>query len=70
MATIYSFSIVRSSTPEFAERVPYCSAILENESGERFAALLDGYTDGMDVQVGQEVRETGTSPDGKALYAL
>ena len=63
MAKIYTYSILRSSTEAFADRLPYCSAILELDDGSRVAALLDGYTDDMPVEIGMEVKAVET-PDG------
>ena len=56
MAKIYTYSILRSSTEAFADHIPYCSAILELENGSHVAALLDGYADGMTVEIGMEVK--------------
>ena len=61
MAKIYTYSILRSSTEAFADRLPYCSAILELEDGSHVAALLDGYVDGMTVEIGMEVKNMGTA---------
>ncbi len=63
MAKIYTYSILRSSTEAFADRIPYCSAILELEDGCHVAALLDGYIDGMTVEIGMEVKVVET-PNG------
>ena len=63
MAKIFTYSILRSSTEAFADRLPYCSAILEMEDGSHVAALLDGYVDGMTVEIGMEVKTVET-PDG------
>ncbi|CAK7060313.1 MAG: hypothetical protein DELT_01404 [Desulfovibrio sp.] len=68
--TIYTYSIVYSSTEDFKDKTPYLTAILENEKGERFASLVDGFTEGMDVAVGQEVKYTGDNACGKATYSL
>ena len=69
-ATIYTYSVVYSSTEEFKDKTPYLTAILENEKGERFASLVDGYKDGAAVAVGQEVTYTGEDENGKATYSL
>ena len=68
MAKIYTYSILRSSTEAFADRLPYCSAILELEDGSHVAALLDGYVDGMTVEIGMEVKNIGTDEEPK--YSL
>lgn len=61
MAKIFTYSILRSSTEAFADRLPYCSAILELEDGSHVAALLDGYVDGMTVEIGMEVKAIETA---------
>ena len=68
MAKIFTYSILRSSTEAFADRLPYCSAILEMEDGSHVAALLDGYVDGMTVEIGMEVKNIGTEEEPK--YSL
>ena len=67
---IYTYSILHSTSEEFKDRVPYVCAILERSNGERFASLLDGYKDGVKVDIGQVVRATGQDSTGKTTYAL
>lgn len=31
-AKIYTYTILRSSTPAFIDKIPYCSSILESEA--------------------------------------
>ena len=69
-AKIYTFSILRSSTDAFADKVPYCSAIVEFENGARLAALLDGYSDGIDVSIGQTVTFLGADIAGNDIFVL
>ena len=65
--SIYTYTIVRSSTADFAGRVPYCTTILQRPDGTRFAALVDGYHEGDQIRVGQPVRCV-TGEDGSARY--
>ena len=67
---IYTYSILSSSSQEFKDRVPYIAAILERGNGERFASLVDGYTAGTAIAIGQEVRCTGRDATGKDTYAI
>ena len=69
MAKIFTYSILRSSTEAFADRLPYCSAILELEDGSHVAALVDGYVDGMTVEIGMEVKKVEAT-DGTVAYSL
>ena len=62
-ARIYSYTIIRSATAQFADRVPYCVAVLELPDGSHVSALVEGFTDGMAIQIGQPVR---TIPDSDA----
>lgn len=53
---IYSYTIIRSSTKDFADKVPYCAAIIEMEDGTKKEVFLDGYTDGMEIHIGATVK--------------
>lgn len=61
---IYTFSIIRVATEDFADKVPYCTGIIEYPNGERKAAFIDGYKDGMNVSIGQEVQFLGKLENG------
>jgi uncharacterized OB-fold protein len=67
---IYTYSILFSSSQEFKDKVPYVAAILERADGERFASLLDGYKDGVSIEIGQEVHAAGKDAAGQTTYAL
>lgn len=67
---IYTYSILYSTFPIFTEKLPYVSAILEREDGVRFPSLLEGFTEGMEVNIGQEVKYLGTNEEGKETYSL
>lgn len=70
MVKIYTFSILYSTFPAFTEKLPYVSALLENEDGTRFPSLLEGYVEGMEVKIGQEVKYLGTNEQGQERYSL
>ena len=65
--SIYTYTIVRSSTADFAGRVPYCTTILQRADGTRFPALVEGYREGDQIRVGQPVRCI-TGGDGGTYY--
>jgi uncharacterized OB-fold protein len=65
---IYSYSIVYSSTEDFADRVPYACAILEDDQGERVSCILEGYREGIEIKIGAPVREVEN--DGNTTYSL
>lgn len=69
-AKIYTYTVIRSSTEQFADKVPYVVAILEQNDGNRFTAFVDGYKDGMDVKIGQEVKLSGKDDAGKDIYSF
>ena len=54
-ATIHTYTVIRVAPPEYAERAPYCVAVLESPEGSLFTAWGDGYQDGMQVSIGQVV---------------
>lgn len=68
--TIYTYSILYSTTEAFADKLPYVSAILEREDGSRFASLLGGFVQGMEIKIGQAVKYLGEDEQGKASYSL
>lgn len=70
MLRIYTYSIVYSAAEQFQDRTPYCSAILEDETGARFAALLADYADGMEVQIGQAVYPVSAAEGTPDEYCL
>ena len=61
---IYTYTIIRVATEEFSDKVPYCTGIVEFPSGKREAALIHGYEDGMNVNIGQEVYFLGQLENG------
>ncbi len=67
---IYTYSILRSTTPAFLNRIPYLSAIIEREDGTRFASLLEGYADGSQVKIDRPVISAGTDKNGRELFKL
>jgi uncharacterized OB-fold protein len=55
---IYSYTIVHSAAVEFAGRIPYVCAIIEDEDKKRTSCILEGWKEGMPVQIGMPVKET------------
>ncbi|MCL2368295.1 MAG: OB-fold domain-containing protein, partial [Oscillospiraceae bacterium] len=54
-ANIYSYTVIRSTTEAFVPKLPYVVALLEDEGGRRFTAFVEGYEEGMALQIGQTV---------------
>lgn len=70
MVKIYSFSILYSTFPAFTDKLPYVSALLEKEDGTRFPCLLEGFEEGMEVKINQEVKYLGINEKGQERYSL
>ncbi|WP_084235208.1 OB-fold domain-containing protein [Papillibacter cinnamivorans] len=68
--TIYTYSVLYSSFGPFVNKVPYVSAILEQEDGSRFPSLLEGFAPEMKIRVGQEVFRLGKNEQGLERYSL
>lgn len=69
-ASIYTYSVLYSSTEDFKDKTPYLTAILQDAEGNRFASLVEGFSDGMEIAIGQEVYCTGRNADEKDVYSL
>ena len=52
---IYTYTIIRSASKEFKDRVPYCSAILEDDKGRRSVQMVEGCTDGKKTVIGKKL---------------
>lgn len=69
-AQIYTYSIINSAAAEFADKVPYVVALLENEADGRFAAFIKGYKPEMQITIGQEVEFAEKDQTGKEVYTF
>ncbi len=67
-AQIYSFTIVRTAAAGFVDRAPYCVAILQTPEGSRVTAMVEGYEEGMGIEVGQSVQARPDPETGAARY--
>ena len=66
---IYSYSVLRSASLDFQDKVPYLVAVLEDEHGNRKSEFVHGYVDGMTIKINDPVlAETGA--DGTEIYKL
>jgi uncharacterized OB-fold protein len=66
---IYSYTILRSAAVEFAARVPYVCAIIEDADGKRASCILEGWKKGTPVQIGMGVKEI-EGKDGKLGFSV
>lgn len=67
---IYTYSILRSTTDKFMHLLPYVAAIIEFEDGHKAPVLLEGYKEGTEVRIGQEVKYIGESDSGEPKFSL
>ena len=54
-ATIYSYSVIYSSTFDFQDKTPYLCAVLETSPENRLVSFIEGYKEGTEVKIGQQV---------------
>ena len=66
-AKIYTYTIIYSSTEEFKDKTPYAAGIVEIEQG-KVAALIEGYKDGLKIEIGMEVDFSHLDAKGNAIY--
>lgn len=67
---IYSYTVMRSSTIDFQDKVPYLVAILKDENSNlRHTEYINGYKDGMVINIGDTVYGTINS-DGEESFSL
>lgn len=69
-AEIYTWTVINSSTEAFKGRVPYLAAIVSKPDGTRVAALVDGWSVGMPVDIGAPVVLAGEDALGNPVYRL
>ena len=67
-ANIYSYTVIRSTTEAFVPKLPYVVALLEDENAQRFTAFVEGYTEGMELQIGQAVNFSHEDEAGRKVF--
>ncbi len=53
---IYSYTVIRTATADFADLVPYCAVLIEMSDGSKKEVLLDEYSDDMEIRIGTPVK--------------
>jgi uncharacterized OB-fold protein len=66
-ATIYTYTVIRSSTIDFKDKTPYVAGIVESEEG-KIAALIEGYQEGMPISIGQTVVFSHLDAKGNKVF--
>ena len=56
---IYTFSVLENTFDEYADKLPYAVAIVEDEDGKRYSANILNYEPGQKIEVGMEVKAVG-----------
>lgn len=69
-ARIYSHTVIRTPSAEFADLAPYCVAVLELADGRRVCARVEGYRDGMPVAIGDPVRHVPGSEGREDTFSF
>ena len=68
--TIHSYTVMRSSTLDFQDKVPYLVAILNDNSTElKQTEYIHGYEDGKVVKIGDTVCAT-VNKNGEKIFSL
>ncbi len=67
-AKIYTYSIINSASADFVDKVPYVVAILEDPAGKKFASFIEGYKEGLNVEIGMDVELVKEDEAGRAIY--
>ena len=67
-AKIYTYTIVRSASEDFVDKVPYAIAVLEDQNGKKFSSRIEGYKENMNVAVGHEVSFLEFDQAGSPIY--
>lgn len=67
-AQIYTYSIIYSASLDFAEKVPFVVAVLENQEDDRFMSYIEGYEKGQEIEIGTEVEFLKLNDDGNPIY--
>lgn len=66
---IHTFTIIRSSTPEFMDKIPYLVGIIDY-NGKKTASFIDGYNNSKQIRVGNEVTFVKYDDSGRPVFCL
>jgi len=67
-ATIYTYTIIYSSTEAFKDKTPYVVGIVEKPDGTKTAALIEGYKENMPIAIGIPVVFDRADQGGNPVY--
>ena len=65
--TIFTYSVIRSGAAGFQERIPYLLALVEENRQVRMTQV-EGYRDGSEVRIGEEVEFVAEDGKGNPVY--
>lgn len=66
---IYTYSIIHIGPTNLSKQVPYVVAVVEDEDG-RFLTRIDGFMEGLDIQIGSEVEFLRNDEMGRPIYSI
>jgi uncharacterized OB-fold protein len=67
---LYSYTIIRTSGADFADKTPYLSGLIEDETSVRKVVYLGAYTEGTKVNLGACVKFKQISESGLEEFTL
>lgn len=65
---IYSYSVIYSAAEAFKEKAPYVIALIEAEGIPRHMAQIEGYREGMAIEIGMKAELAGKDGSGNRVY--
>lgn len=65
---IYTYSVIYSAAEAFKEKTPYVIAIIEADGTPRHMAQIEGYREGMPIEIGMSVELSGEDKAGNRIY--
>jgi uncharacterized OB-fold protein len=69
-SSIYSYTVINSTTEAFKDQTPYLVAIVTRADGSRVAARVEGYTPDKQIHIGETVERAGTDASGNEFFRL
>ncbi len=67
---IYTYTIVYSAAEAFKDEVPYALALVDEDGGERRLARIQGYREGVKIDIGMPVESAEQDRYNNLTYRL
>jgi uncharacterized OB-fold protein len=65
--TIFTYSVVHSSTEEFKDKTPYVVALVRENETTRLIRI-EGYDENINIRIGMEVEYNDKDVDGNTIF--